>query len=167
MGEMLKPGPELELLKSLLEYHPKGHEKTNGMTGIKVGSFQGEDAQDTRCFYMVKEGGIEEDFSAKKCLEAIALNPPRVQIGSHREPMLAQAQSAPPTADVSPAATGVTTNGTSALLSASESRDARIESSMRAVVFVSACLMFMLACLARPYRFHRPLRRLQTPLMCT
>eukprot|EP00933_Yihiella_yeosuensis_P071332 TRINITY_DN79533_c0_g1_i1.p1 TRINITY_DN79533_c0_g1~~TRINITY_DN79533_c0_g1_i1.p1 ORF type:complete len:379 (-),score=118.99 TRINITY_DN79533_c0_g1_i1:192-1328(-) len=74
-GEQLKPdGSDFKLIKSLLEFHPK-KDKSEGLTGIKVGkSPQG----DSRCFYMIK-GDKEEDFSAKKCLDAVELNPPYVQ----------------------------------------------------------------------------------------
>merc|ERR1719215_368410 len=75
-GEQLKPeGTDFKLIKALLEYHPKGAEKSQGMIGIKVGkSPQGE----SRCFFMVKEGGTEEDVSLKKCIDAVELNPPYV-----------------------------------------------------------------------------------------
>lgn len=73
-GELLKPdGTDFKLIKALLAYHPKGEHKFAGMTGLKVNmSSQGEN----RCFWMVKETGTEEDFSAKKCLDAIEANPP-------------------------------------------------------------------------------------------
>lgn len=76
-GEMLKPdGSDFKLVKALLEYHPKGPEKSQGLVGIKVAkSAQG----DSRCFYMTKSDGVEEDFSAKKCLDAIEQNPPYVK----------------------------------------------------------------------------------------
>merc|ERR1711879_452040 len=76
-GEHLKPdGSDFKLIKALLEHHPKGEQKSKGMTGIKVAqSTQG----DNRCFFMVKENGEAEDFSAKKCLDAIELNPPYVK----------------------------------------------------------------------------------------
>merc|ERR1712079_836701 len=75
-GEQLKPdGSDFKLIKSLLEFHPTGPEKSKGLVGIKVAkSIQGE----SRCFFMIKEGGVEEDFSAKKCLDAVELNPPYV-----------------------------------------------------------------------------------------
>ncbi|CAE8621600.1 unnamed protein product, partial [Polarella glacialis] len=77
-GEVLKPdGSDFKLIKCLLEFHPSGKEKFEGLVGIKVAkSSQG----DSRCFYMMKEGGVEEDFSAKKCLDAVELNPPYVQV---------------------------------------------------------------------------------------
>merc|ERR1711920_1100690 len=76
-GEHLKPdGSDFKLIKALLEHHPKGAQKSQGMVGIKVAqSTQG----DNRCFFMVKENGDAEDFSAKKCLDAIELNPPYVK----------------------------------------------------------------------------------------
>jgi len=75
-GESLKAdGSDFKLIKSLLDFHPKGAEKSKGLVGIKVQkSVQG----DSRCFYMVKEDGKEEDFSAQKCLSAIEANPPYV-----------------------------------------------------------------------------------------
>lgn len=76
-GESLKAdGSDFKLIKSLLDFHPKGSEKSKGLVGIKVQkSVQG----DSRCFYMVKEDGKEEDFSAQKCLGAIDANPPYVE----------------------------------------------------------------------------------------
>merc|ERR1711933_694083 len=76
-GEALKAeGSDYKLIKSLLDFHPKGAEKSKGMVGIKVGkSIQG----DSRCFHMVKDDGKEEDFSAQKCLSAIEVNPPYVE----------------------------------------------------------------------------------------
>jgi hypothetical protein len=76
-GEHLKPdGSDFKLIKALLEHHPKGEEKFRGMVGIKVArSTQGENS----CFFMVRENGAAEDFSAKKCLDAIELNPPYVK----------------------------------------------------------------------------------------
>lgn len=77
-GEQLKPeGTDFKLVKALLEYHPKGAEKTKGMIGIKVAKSQ---QGDSRCFYMLKDGGVEEDVSLKKCIDAIELNPPYVKI---------------------------------------------------------------------------------------
>ena len=64
------------MIKALLEHHPKGAEKSKGMTGIKVAqSTQGENS----CFFMVKDDGTAEDFSAKKCLDAVEVNPPYVK----------------------------------------------------------------------------------------
>jgi len=77
-GEHLKPeGTDFNLIKALLEYHPKGPEKSEGMIGIKVAK---SPQADNRCFWMIKEGGVEEDFSAKKCLDAVELDPPYVKI---------------------------------------------------------------------------------------
>merc|ERR1712039_202578 len=63
-------------IKALLDFHPKGSEKSKGMVGIKV---QKSSQGDSRCFYMVKDNGQEEDFSAQKCLSAIEVNPPYVE----------------------------------------------------------------------------------------
>ncbi|CAJ1454507.1 unnamed protein product, partial [Effrenium voratum] len=76
-GEQLKPdGSDFKLIKSLLEFHPSTGCKSKGLVGIKVARSQ---QGDSRCFYMIKEDGAEEDFSAKKCLDAVELNPPYVQ----------------------------------------------------------------------------------------
>merc|ERR1711920_819509 len=40
---------------------------------------------DNRCFFMVKEDGTAEDFSAKKCVDAIELNPPYVKTEPPKE----------------------------------------------------------------------------------
>jgi len=73
-GESLKvDGSDFKLVKALLEFHPKGAQKSIGLKGIKVDkSTQGEN----RCFFMLKEDGSAEDFSAKKCLDALEANPP-------------------------------------------------------------------------------------------
>jgi len=77
-GEQLKPdSSDYKLIKALLTFHPKGDTKSKGLVGIKVAkSSQG----DSRCFWMVKEDGTEEDFSAQKCLGAVEQNPPYVEI---------------------------------------------------------------------------------------
>merc|ERR1711953_121347 len=82
-GEHLKPdGSDFKLIKALLEHRPKGAQKSQGMVGIKVAtSTQG----DNRCFFMVKEDGNAEDFSAKKCLDVIELNPPYVKAEPPKE----------------------------------------------------------------------------------
>jgi hypothetical protein len=81
-GEALKvDGSDFKLIKALLDFHPKRAEKSKGMVGIKVAkSAQG----DSRCFYMLKEDGKEEDFSAIKCLSAIEANPPYVEADSKK-----------------------------------------------------------------------------------
>merc|ERR1711924_231700 len=73
-GESLKvDGSDFKLVKALLEFHPKGAQNSIGLKGIKVDkSTQGEN----RCFFMLKEDGSAEDFSAKKCLDALEANPP-------------------------------------------------------------------------------------------
>mmetsp|Transcript_135773 Transcript_135773/g.378356 ORF Transcript_135773/g.378356 Transcript_135773/m.378356 type:complete len:502 (-) Transcript_135773:124-1629(-) len=76
-GEQLKTdGSDFKLIKALLAWHPRGEEKSKGLIGMKV---QKSEYGDSRCFFMIKEGGVEEDFSAKKCLDAIEQNPPYVQ----------------------------------------------------------------------------------------
>jgi len=82
-GEQLKvDGSDFKLIKALLGYHPKGETKSAGLAGIKVAkSSQG----DSRCFWMVKENGDAEDFSAQKCLGAIEANPPYVEVESKGE----------------------------------------------------------------------------------
>lgn len=81
-GEQLKvDGSDYKLIKALLGYHPKGDQKSKGMAGMKVGkSSQG----DSRCFWMIKDDGTEEDFSAQKCLGAIEANPPYVEVEKDR-----------------------------------------------------------------------------------
>ncbi|CAK9003648.1 unnamed protein product [Durusdinium trenchii] len=75
-GEQLKPdGSDFKLIKSLLEFHPSPG-KSKGLVGIKVARSQ---QGDSRCFYMIRDDGTEEDFSAKKCLDAVEANPPYVQ----------------------------------------------------------------------------------------
>lgn len=83
-GEMLKAdGSDFKLIKAVLAFHPKGEQKSEGLTGIKVApSTQG----DNRCFFMVKADGTAEDFSAKKCLDAIELNPPYVPVAEASAP---------------------------------------------------------------------------------
>merc|ERR1711862_816570 len=83
-GEALKAeGSDYKLIKALLDFHPKGAEKSKGMVGIKVG--KSVDHGDSRCFHMVKEDGKEEDFSAQKCLSAIEANPPYVEVDTKKE----------------------------------------------------------------------------------
>ncbi|CAK9061568.1 DNA-directed RNA polymerase IV subunit 1 (DNA-directed RNA polymerase D subunit 1) (AtNRPD1a) (Nuclear RNA polymerase D 1a) (Protein RNA-DIRECTED DNA METHYLATION DEFECTIVE 3) (Protein SILENCING DEFECTIVE 4) (Protein SILENCING MOVEMENT DEFICIENT 2) (RNA polymerase IV subunit 1a) (POL IV 1a) [Durusdinium trenchii] len=66
---------DFKLIKSLLEFHPSPG-KSKGLVGIKVARSQ---QGDSRCFYMIRDDGTEEDFSAKKCLDAVEANPPYVQ----------------------------------------------------------------------------------------
>jgi len=96
-GEQLKvDGTDFKLIRALLDYHPKGAEKSSGLVGIKVQrSIQGE----TRCFFMVKADGQEEDFSAKKCLDALEANPPYVE----SDPKAAKGKAATPVSEAAPA----------------------------------------------------------------
>merc|ERR1712187_44443 len=87
-GESLKSeGSDYKLIKALLDFHPKGSEKSKGMVGIKV---QKSSHGDSRCFYMVKNDGQEEDFSAQKCLSAIEANPPYVEPDSKDKKVVAK-----------------------------------------------------------------------------
>jgi len=71
--EQLKPGSDFQLIKRLLDFHPRGVEKSQGLVGIKVAKSQ---RGNTRCFYIIKEDRQVEDFSYLKCLDAVRLNPP-------------------------------------------------------------------------------------------
>lgn len=75
-GEVLKKdSTDFKLVVALLQFHPKGADKSKGLVDIKVApSSQGTN----RCFYMIREDSSEEDFSVKKCLEAVEANPPYV-----------------------------------------------------------------------------------------
>merc|ERR1711937_517526 len=85
-------GSDFKLIKALLEFHPKGAEKSAGLSGIKVAtSTQG----DNRCFFMVKEDGTSDDFSAKKCLDAIEKDPPYVKSEVSQPPAAAASTDAP------------------------------------------------------------------------
>lgn len=99
-GDQLKPdGTDYKLIVALLSYHPKGSEKSSGLKGIKVAKSTKGDGSN-RCFYIIKESG-EEDFSAKKCLDAIEQNPPYVDAD---KPAAAAAAAAPSAAAAAPAA---------------------------------------------------------------
>jgi len=91
-GEQLKPdGSDFKLIKSLLQFHPTGDAKSKGLVGIKVAKSQ---QGDSRCFFMIKEDGKEEDFSAKKCLDAVESNPPYVQVEEKKTEAKASAKPA-------------------------------------------------------------------------
>jgi len=101
-GDQLKPdGTDYKLIMALLTYHPKGAEKSAGLKGIKVAKSDKGDGSN-RCFYIIKESG-DEDFSAKKCLDAIEQNPPYVD-AEKEKPVAAAASSAPAAAAAAPAA---------------------------------------------------------------
>eukprot|EP00929_Paragymnodinium_shiwhaense_P096422 TRINITY_DN5800_c0_g1_i1.p1 TRINITY_DN5800_c0_g1~~TRINITY_DN5800_c0_g1_i1.p1 ORF type:complete len:424 (-),score=201.45 TRINITY_DN5800_c0_g1_i1:251-1444(-) len=101
-GESLKAdGSDFKLVKALLEFHPKGADKSVGLVGIKVDkSTQGEN----RCFFMVKGDGSAEDFSAKKCLDALEANPPYAKVEAPKEEKKADAAAAPAAAPAAAAA---------------------------------------------------------------
>jgi len=76
-GEQLKAdGTDFKLIKALMEYHPKGKDKSAGLTGIKVAK---SPYQESRCFYIIK-GDTEEDVSMMKCIAAVEANPPYVKV---------------------------------------------------------------------------------------
>jgi len=107
-GDQLKPdGTDYKLVTALLTYHPKGAEKSGGLKGIKVAKSTKGDGSN-RCFYIVKESGEEEDFSAKKCLDAIEQNPPYVDAEKDKpvvaSPAAASASAAPAAAPAAAAA---------------------------------------------------------------
>merc|ERR1712160_97280 len=82
-GEQLKKdGTDFKLITSLLTFHPKGAEKSKGLVGIKVAK---SEYGDSRCFYMIRENGTEEDVSMKKCVDAVEANPPYVKIEKKEE----------------------------------------------------------------------------------
>lgn len=60
------PSDGVELLKELLKYHRRSEEKLEGCTGFTV-DFHPE-FKDTRCFFIVRENGENEDFSYHKCI---------------------------------------------------------------------------------------------------
>lgn len=95
-GEALKDaGGDYKLIAGLLSFHPKGEEKTKGMTGLKVAmSSHGEN----KCFWIVREGGEDEDVSMKKCIDAVEANPPYVE----SEVKTAKSDPASPKADAKP-----------------------------------------------------------------
>merc|ERR1712187_987675 len=65
-GETLETGSsDYKLIEAVLDFHPKGSEKSKGMVGIKM---QRSPWGDNKCFHMVKDDGREEDFSYLKCL---------------------------------------------------------------------------------------------------
>jgi len=126
-GEQLKPeGTDFKLIMALLEFHPKGSEKIQGTRGIKVAkSVQG----DSRCFYMIKEGGQEEDVSVKKCIDAVELNPPYVKVekkGKDEEeekPAAEKATPSPPAVAAPAAAPASTGDGDAAAKAEEEKKE--------------------------------------------
>merc|ERR1711957_17276 len=53
-----------------------------GLVGIKAAK---SEYGDSRCFYMIRENGTEEDVSMKKCVDAVEANPPYVKIEKKEE----------------------------------------------------------------------------------
>jgi len=73
-GEALKnDGNDFKLVVALLRYHPNHEQKAKSLKGIKVAK---SEKGDNRCFWVVHEDDTQEDFSMKKCLDNLELNPP-------------------------------------------------------------------------------------------
>ncbi|CAJ1393532.1 unnamed protein product [Effrenium voratum] len=69
LGEELA-GQQLALVKELLEYHPEAQKKIGaGIQGVKVDT--APDSQASRCFWVLRSDGSQEDFSARKCCQSI------------------------------------------------------------------------------------------------
>eukprot|EP00658_Telonema_sp_P-2_P007392 TRINITY_DN12756_c0_g1_i3.p1 TRINITY_DN12756_c0_g1~~TRINITY_DN12756_c0_g1_i3.p1 ORF type:complete len:357 (+),score=146.78 TRINITY_DN12756_c0_g1_i3:99-1169(+) len=67
-GELVElEGDEKDFMVAVLELHPRAADKKTNMTGMAVGV--NEKFPDTRCFFVLKEGGAKEDFSAKKGID--------------------------------------------------------------------------------------------------
>lgn len=69
-----------------LRFHPRGREKIGaGIRDIKIGHHPSHPG--TRCFFLVRDDDITEDFSYKKCVQGAAdsISP---QLGSHVEKIL-------------------------------------------------------------------------------
>merc|ERR1711957_933795 len=73
-GEFLKAeGADFKLVVELLKYHPQHEKKAKDLKGVKVAK---SEKGDNRCFWVTHDDGTAEDFSMKKCLDALELNPP-------------------------------------------------------------------------------------------
>lgn len=123
-GDQLKQdGTDYKLITALLAYHPKGAEKSAGLKGIKVAKSEKGDGSN-RCFYIIKESG-EEDFSAKKCLDAIEANPPYLD-AEKEKPVVAAASaaSAPAAPAAAPAAAAPAADSASAPAAAAPAAEA-------------------------------------------
>eukprot|EP00435_Cladocopium_sp_Y103_P068170 s58_g31.t1 len=75
LGEELQ-GDKLQVIKELLQYHPAAKEKIGrGLQGIKVDWAPPNHATPSRCFWVLRTDGSQEDFSARKCARMLALRP--------------------------------------------------------------------------------------------
>ncbi|CAL1170949.1 unnamed protein product [Cladocopium goreaui] len=75
LGEELQ-GDNLEVIKELLQYHPAAKEKIGpGLQGIKVDWAPPNHHKPSRCFWVLRTDGSQEDFSARKCARMLGLRP--------------------------------------------------------------------------------------------
>ncbi|CAE8624186.1 unnamed protein product [Polarella glacialis] len=71
LGKGLR-GEELRLVQELLSHHPDAARKIGvGLRGIKVDASPPPHGRQSRCFWVLRADGSEEDFSARKCTKAI------------------------------------------------------------------------------------------------
>ncbi|CAE7675532.1 NRPE1 [Symbiodinium sp. CCMP2592] len=71
VGEDIPSGDDLQVVKDLLNYHPDAKRKIGGgLRSIKV-DFAPPPNHKHRCFWVVRVDGSQEDFSARKCRDAI------------------------------------------------------------------------------------------------
>lgn len=64
--------PRLSTMRAVLEHHPSGPSKSEGLVGIKVDKAL---LGCSRTFFMIFASGEVDDFSAKKCLDNMEANP--------------------------------------------------------------------------------------------
>lgn len=62
--------PHHTMLTELLKFHDSSDNKTKDLKYFTVGPHP--EYKESRCFFVVRQDGTREDFSAKKCLEKIA-----------------------------------------------------------------------------------------------
>eukprot|EP00913_Durusdinium_trenchii_P035452 g33178.t1 len=68
-GRQFGAGEEFNLVKELLSHHPNVTEKIgSGLRGLKVD----RSPEGSRCFWVLRSDGSEEDFSAWKCVKMLA-----------------------------------------------------------------------------------------------
>lgn len=60
----------MKFVEDILKFHPKYDEKIKDMKFISVGKHS--KYTNTRCFYIVKNNDLNEDFSIQKCINVIA-----------------------------------------------------------------------------------------------
>jgi len=74
---LVQDSPDYNLVKAVLEYHPRALEKMAGLTGLKVDVAE---KGDSRCIWIMKGDGKPEDISILKCLQEIEARPPYVEM---------------------------------------------------------------------------------------